>query len=260
MKSKFYNSITTFVKHNYIGDNALGTVKITDIDNDYVDMNATFSKTSYSWDFDKQQVEITKIKKAKCLDFSGTITDKDGNVGQFTWHTECDILDGKGFIFGKRAFGRMDGKGLPRIIKNLKATDLSKCLHDNRTTEEIYFDTNWFKNYNGTINAYGLVTGDGGVSLTKLIGLDCKHLYTNSNLFNQGGAPYLVELQLFNVKENLNLSKSTLLPREQLVRLFNEGLVTFASGTHTLTLGSTLLAKLTDEDKKIATDKGWTLA
>ena len=30
--------------------------------------------------------------------------------------------------------------------------------------------------------------------------------------------------------------------------------------TKTLTLGSTLLAKLTDEDKKIATDKGWTLA
>lgn len=30
--------------------------------------------------------------------------------------------------------------------------------------------------------------------------------------------------------------------------------------TQTITLGSTLLAKLTDEDKKIATDKGWTLA
>ena len=30
--------------------------------------------------------------------------------------------------------------------------------------------------------------------------------------------------------------------------------------TFTLSLGSTLLAKLTDEDKKIATDKGWTLA
>ena len=30
--------------------------------------------------------------------------------------------------------------------------------------------------------------------------------------------------------------------------------------TYTLTLGSTNLAKLTDEDKKIATDKGWTLA
>ena len=30
--------------------------------------------------------------------------------------------------------------------------------------------------------------------------------------------------------------------------------------TKTLTLGATLLAKLTDEDKKIATDKGWTLA
>ena len=30
--------------------------------------------------------------------------------------------------------------------------------------------------------------------------------------------------------------------------------------SRSLTLGSTLLAKLTDEDKKIATDKGWTLA
>ena len=30
--------------------------------------------------------------------------------------------------------------------------------------------------------------------------------------------------------------------------------------TQTLTLGSTNLAKLTDEEKKIATDKGWTLA
>lgn len=30
--------------------------------------------------------------------------------------------------------------------------------------------------------------------------------------------------------------------------------------TQTLTLGSTLLAKLTEEDKKLATDKGWTLA
>ena len=30
--------------------------------------------------------------------------------------------------------------------------------------------------------------------------------------------------------------------------------------TQTLTLGSTNLAKLTDAEKKIATDKGWTLA
>ena len=29
--------------------------------------------------------------------------------------------------------------------------------------------------------------------------------------------------------------------------------------TQTLTLGSTNLAKLTEADKKIATDKGWTL-
>ena len=46
--------------------------------------------------------------------------------------------------------------------------------------------------------------------------------------------------------------------REWIVKLFNK-LETITS-TQTITLGSTLLAKLTDEDKKIATDKGWTLA
>ena len=37
------------------------------------------------------------------------------------------------------------------------------------------------------------------------------------------------------------------------------GLQTVTS-TKTLTLGSTNLAKLTDEEKQIATNKGWTLA
>ena len=46
--------------------------------------------------------------------------------------------------------------------------------------------------------------------------------------------------------------------RELFVGLF-KSLATITT-TKTITLGSTLLAKLTDEDKKIATDKGWTLA
>ena len=46
--------------------------------------------------------------------------------------------------------------------------------------------------------------------------------------------------------------------RNEMLRIFNKlGTITT---TQTLSLGSTLLAKLTDEDKKIATDKGWTLA
>ena len=47
--------------------------------------------------------------------------------------------------------------------------------------------------------------------------------------------------------------------RDLMLKQFN-ALPTLTTTTKTLTLGSALLAKLTDEDKKIATDKGWTLA
>ena len=46
--------------------------------------------------------------------------------------------------------------------------------------------------------------------------------------------------------------------RESIIRWFNK--LPRITSTQTLTLGSTLLALLTAEDKKIATDKGWTLA
>ena len=46
--------------------------------------------------------------------------------------------------------------------------------------------------------------------------------------------------------------------RDWILDIFNK--LSTITTTKTLTLGATLLAKLTDEDKKIATDKGWTLA
>ena len=60
------------------------------------------------------------------------------------------------------------------------------------------------------------------------------------------------------MKVNFNISSSTLFTREALVEILNN-LATVTS-TKTLTMGSTNLAKLTDEDKAIATNKGWTLA
>ena len=50
--------------------------------------------------------------------------------------------------------------------------------------------------------------------------------------------------------------------RESLIEFFESlGQADLSTRTNqTITLGSKLLAKLTDEDKKIATDKGWTLA
>ena len=61
-----------------------------------------------------------------------------------------------------------------------------------------------------------------------------------------------------NFKVSLSLSTCNNLTNDSIMVVIN-GLQTVTS-TQTLTLGSTNLAKLTEAEKKIATDKGWTLA
>ena len=61
-----------------------------------------------------------------------------------------------------------------------------------------------------------------------------------------------------NFKVSLNLASCTNLTHDSIMVVIN-GLQTVTT-TQKLTLGSTNLAKLTEADKKIATDKGWTLA
>ena len=61
-----------------------------------------------------------------------------------------------------------------------------------------------------------------------------------------------------NFKTSFSLSDCKNLTHDSLM-VFINGLQTVTS-KQTLTLGSTNLAKLTEADKKIATDKGWTLA
>ena len=61
-----------------------------------------------------------------------------------------------------------------------------------------------------------------------------------------------------NFKVSLSMSPCSKLTHDSLMVVIN-GLQTVTT-TQTLTLGSTNLAKLTDAEKQIATDKGWTLA
>lgn len=60
-----------------------------------------------------------------------------------------------------------------------------------------------------------------------------------------------------NFKASFVLSKCTKLTHDSLM-VFINGLQTVTT-TQKLTLGSNLLYKLTDDEKKVATDKGWTL-
>ena len=61
----------------------------------------------------------------------------------------------------------------------------------------------------------------------------------------------------YGMNYKFNISYSTLFTEEALVEILNN-LATVTS-TQTLTMGATNLAKLTEEDQRIATDKGWTL-
>ena len=69
----------------------------------------------------------------------------------------------------------------------------------------------------------------------------------------------LEAIHMININVNLNISASTKFTREALLEIIGN-LKAQTSGTKTLTMGATNLAKLTDEDKAIATNKGWTLA
>ena len=73
-----------------------------------------------------------------------------------------------------------------------------------------------------------------------------------SNLYN------LKEFHATGMKVSFNISSSTEFTKEALVEILNN--LATVTTTQTLTMGTTNLAKLTDEDKLIATNKGWTLA
>lgn len=61
------------------------------------------------------------------------------------------------------------------------------------------------------------------------------------------------------LKNNLNLSDSDNLTKESLLNVINEA-ADVTANPKTLTFGETNLAKLTDEEKAIATNKGWILS
>ena len=92
-------------------------------------------------------------------------------------------------------------------------------------------------------------------SLKTIKSLDLNNVKDSGNAFS--GCVNLTNITLKNIGCDLDLSASTNYSQETLVGILNN-LKTIDGKT--LTLGSTNLAKLTTEQKAIATNKGWTLA
>ena len=93
-------------------------------------------------------------------------------------------------------------------------------------------------------------------NLTSIPQLDTSSATDMSSMFYK--CTNLTDIDMYGMKVSFDLSYCTKLSRDVLVKVFGN-LATITS-TQTLTLGSTLLALLSDDDKAIATSKGWTLA
>ena len=81
---------------------------------------------------------------------------------------------------------------------------------------------------------------------------DCSKVTNMNNIFSSCRS--LKSILMTNIGVPFNISASTLFERADLVTILNN--LKTVTSTKTLTMGSTNLAKLTDEDKAIATNKG----
>ena len=95
--------------------------------------------------------------------------------------------------------------------------------------------------------------------LTTIPQLDTSNVTDMDSMFSY--CSNLETIHMINMKVNFSISSSSKFTRQALVEIINNCYdLTTLNKTARLTMGSTNLAKLTDEDKLIATNKGWTLA
>lgn len=96
-------------------------------------------------------------------------------------------------------------------------------------------------------------------SLRQIEELNMKNINSAINVFER--CNLLTEIkEIHNIRINLSLISCQYLKHSTLLKILNALVDLTGQTTKTLTLGSTNLAKLTDEEKAIATNKNWTLA
>ena len=109
-------------------------------------------------------------------------------------------------------------------------------------------------NTGNVTNMYGMFNSCS--NLTTVPALDVSKVTNFSGMFYN--CSNLKSILMTNIGVNLDISASTKFERSDLLVILNN--LKTVTSTQKLTMGATNLAKLTDEDKAIATGKGWTLA
>jgi surface protein len=136
-------------------------------------------------------------------------------------------------------------------IKN--PTNLTSCAHRYENNKsQIILELSTLDTSNVTNMEYMF---SGCMSLTSIPALNTTNVTNMRSMFD--GCYNLTSIKCYGMKVNFDISAAKLTREALLVVLNNLATVT---ATTTLKMGATNLAQLTDEDKAIATGKGWTLA
>ncbi len=136
------------------------------------------------------------------------------------------------------------------LFNTTKVTNMHSMFYKcNKLIKIPLFDTSRVTDMNGMFEQCN--------SLREVPQLDTSNVTDMNYMFI--GCSNLETIHMININTSLYISISTKFTREALLEIIGN-LKPQTSGTKTLTMGSTNLAKLTDEDKAIATNKGWTLA
>ena len=246
-----FNSITTETKFKYLSKRALGTALITDTD--YFAISPELHKSSMSWRPSYYTTDI-EIKEAKAIELVSNYNDLP-----LIYYFDDKILDCKNIIFNND-YAFIGNEGFDwcpphnqEVLLNVCAKNLNQFAYSNNTLKEIHFNPRFEQGSDTDLNGFRNIP-----NVTKITGLNLNGR-TKAISTYYFIATALEWLEVLNVGVSIKLDECPKLTRECLINIFTNGLKTVTT-TQTITLGSTLLAKLTDEDKKIATNKGWTLA
>ena len=144
------------------------------------------------------------------------------------------------------------------VLDTSGVTSFSYCFYNNKFEGLPFIDLS--NNGNESISiatAYVFANN----SNLKRLEIKVSKTTTYSNIFNSCSA--LEELTVTGTigQNGFSVSPSTKLTHDSLMSIINALYNYSGSGTtYTVTLGKTNLAKLTDAEKAVATEKGWTLA
>ncbi len=202
--------------------------------------------------------KITKIK------YKGEIYDTGGSGGTDWLKEYLDETQDARYLFSGQTYLGSGNSANSTWYYNLTYERLKKILSYNTTSSVTNMSGMFYRCNKLTtiplINTSLVISMDYMFkycsALTTIPQLDTSSVMNMQYMFQ--GCSNLEEIHMIGMKVSFDISSSQKFTESALVEILNN-LATVTS-TQTLTMGSTNLAKLTEEEKAIATNKGWTLS